>query len=261
MKKYAIFSWKILKSRVLRPFFYFFGIAFLLLFLLDSFIMPWFVNSGGTTSVPNVVGLKEEEAFRILDSLQLEPKRGDIRSDDSLPEGYVVSQNPLESKIVKTGRRVYLTISGGELPVIVPLLRGRTIRDAKFSLDRAALRQGGITYTTSTEFPEGTIILQDIAPGTKVKKNSFISITVSAGESIDSILVPSLVGKTLTDAQKLLKEKGLKVGNITYQIQTDLLPNTVIDQYPAENKIVTVEKSVDLFVAQAPGKNFKNKEN
>ncbi|MBW7888267.1 MAG: PASTA domain-containing protein [Bacteroidetes bacterium] len=223
--------------------------------------MPWFVNEGGTTVIPNVVGLKEEAAFALLDSMNLEPKRGEVRYDDSLPEGYVVSQNPPQSQVVKSGRRVYLIISGGDLPAIVPSLRGRTIRDAKFSLDRAGLRQGAITYTTSPDFPEGTIILQDIAPGTRVKKNSFVSLTVSAGVSIDSIVVPSLIGKTLSDAQKILKEKGLKVGNITYQIQPDLLPNTVLDQFPPENKIVTIEKSVDLFIAQAPEKKSSKKEN
>lgn len=231
------------------------------LFVLDSFVLPWYVNRGGTRVVPNVIGLKEEEAINVLQELQLQPKRGEVRPDNKYPEGYVVMQNPLSDQIVKTDRRVYLTISGGEQLVLVPALRGKTLRDSKFSLDRVGLRQGGIVYQTSTEFPEGTIITQDIPPGNKVKKFSYVGITVSAGESIDSIFVPSLLGKTLTEAQKILKDKGLKLGNITYQINTELLPNTVIDQLPRENEIVTFKKEVDLFVAQAPEKNTPIREN
>ncbi|MEW5799612.1 MAG: PASTA domain-containing protein [Bacteroidota bacterium] len=252
---------RILKSKLLRPLYWVLGIFFVLLFIVDSFVMPWYVNKGGTLVVPNIVGLKEERAKALLDSLHFEPKIGDVRPDNTYPEGYVVGQNPMPEQIVKTGRRVYITISGGEQQVVVPSLKGRTIRDSKFALDRVGLRQGGIQYQTSIEFPEGTIIVQDIPLGSKVKKGTYIGVTVSAGESIDSIYVPSLIGKTLGEAQKILKEKGLRLGNLVYQVNEDLLPNTIIDQLPRENEIVTTKKEVDLFVAQAPDKNRLNKEN
>ena len=250
----------LLRSKTLRPFFWTIGILIVLLFIIDSFIMPYYVNKGGTQIVPNVVGMKEEKARKILDSLHLEPKRGEIRQDPSYPEGYVILQNPSPEQTVKSGRRVYLTISGGEQDVIVPSLRGRSIRDAKFALDRAALRQGAIQYQVSLDLPEGTIVTQDIPAGSKVKKNSYISVIVSAGESIDSIYIPSLIGKTLSEAQRILKEKGLRAGNITYQINDELLPNTVIDQLPRENEVVTTQKEVDLFISQAPDKSSKRTE-
>jgi serine/threonine-protein kinase len=160
---------------------------------------------------------------------------------------------------VKNGRRVYLTISGGEQDAVVPSLRGRSIRDAKFALDRAGLRQGALQYQVSTELPEGTIISQDVPPGNKMKHNSFISFVVSAGESIDSIYVPSLVGKTYSEAIKILKEKGLRTGNITYQLNEELVPNTVIDQLPREDEIVTTQKEVDLFISQSPDKSVNKR--
>jgi serine/threonine-protein kinase len=260
MKKQNSIIVTILRSKTLRPLFWIVGAALLLLFIFDSFIMPYYVNKGGTLTVPNVVGLKEETARRILDSLKLEPKRGDVRQDPAYPEGYVILQNPAGEQIVKTGRRVYLTISGGEQDVIVPALRGRSIRDAKFALDRAGLRQGAIQYQVSIDLPEGTIISQDIIAGNRVKKNTYISVVVSAGESIDSIYVPSLVGRTLSEAQKILKEKGLRTGNITFQFNEELLPNTVIDQLPRENEVVTTQKEIDLFISQAPEKSAKKAE-
>jgi serine/threonine-protein kinase len=257
MKKEPGTFLKIIRSKTIRPLYWIVGTGTVLLFIVDSFIMPFYVNKGGTLTVPNVVGLKEETAKRILDSLHLEPRRGDIRQDPAYPEGYVILQNPGGEQIVKTGRRVYLTISGGEQDVIVPALRGRSIRDAKFALDRAGLRQGAIQYQISIELPEGTIISQDVTAGGKVKKGTYISVVVSAGESIDSIYVPSLVGKTLSEAQKILKEKGLKTGNITFQYNDELLPNTVIDQLPRENDVVTTQKEIDLFISQAPDKSSK----
>ena len=252
MKKFTASLYKMVTSKTLRPVYWIVAGLIMILFVMDSFVMPYYVNKGGTLVVPNVVGLKEETARKILDSLNLEPKKGEIRQDPSYPEGYVILQNPSSQQIVKKGRRVYLTISGGEQDVIVPSLRGRSIRDSKFALDRAVLKQGAIQYQVSIELPEGTIISQDIPPGSKVKKNSYISVIVSAGESIDSIYIPSLIGKTFSEAQKILKEKGLRTGNITFQINEELLPNTVIDQLPLENEVVTTQKEVDLFISQEP---------
>jgi serine/threonine-protein kinase len=236
------------------------GALFILLFVTDTFIMPWYVHQGGTMTVPNVIGMKEEEAIRALDKMNLQPRRGEVRPDNKYPEGYVVMQNPLPDQVVKSERRIYLTISGGEQMVLVPALKGRTLRDSKFALDRSGLRQGGIQYQVSVDFPEGTIISQDAIPGSKVRKGTYIGVLVSAGESIDSIFIPSLIGKTLTEAQRILREKGLKLGNITYQFNTELLPNTVIDQLPRENEIVTVKKEVDLFIVQAPQQGTPNRE-
>lgn len=257
MKSLKEFFIRLLKSKIFRVMYWIIGMFFFFLFMMDSFVMPWYVNKGGTLTVPNVVGLKEEHARKLLDSLHLEPKIGDIRPDNTYPVGYVVAQNPQPHQVVKTGRRIYLTISGGEQLVIVPSLKGRTIRDSKFTLDRIGLKQGSIQYRTSVDFPEGTIITQDVPPGSKVKRGAYISITVSAGESIDSIYIPSLIGKTLSEAQKILRAKGLSIGNIIYQVNEEVLPNTIIDQLPRENEIVTTKKEVDLFVAQASEK--KNK--
>ncbi len=259
MKKITKIISQIFFSKTLRPVFWFIGISIAIIFVLDTFVMPYYVNKGGTLVVPNVVGMNEETAKKLLDSLHFEPRRGEIRQDNTYPVGYVILQNPSSEQIVKNGRRVYLTISGGEQDAIVPSLRGRSIRDAKFALDRAGLRQGAIQYQVSAELPEGTIITQDIPAGNKMKHNSFISFIVSAGESIDSIFVPSLIGKTYTEAIKMLKDKGLRTGNITYQLNEELVPNTVIDQLPRENEIVTTQKEVDLFISQTPDKTTTKK--
>ncbi len=244
----------IFRSKITRIVLWSFGGLFALILLLDNIVLPWYVNHGGTLTVPDVVGMQEAEAFRVLDSLSLEPRKGDVRPDKDYPEGYVVAQNPIPLQIVKPHRRVYLTISGGEQLAVVPDLKGRSLRDTKFALDRFGLKLGTVLRQISKEFPEGTIISQDIASGTRVKRGSDISVTESTGQSMDSLVVPNVIGKTLIDAQKILVQKGFKAGNITYQANVDLLPNTVIGQLPRAGDVVSYGKPIDLFVAQAPDK-------
>jgi serine/threonine-protein kinase len=145
---------------------------------------------------------------------------------------------------------VYLTVSGGEVLVSVPLLRGRTLRDARLSLERFGLTLGGVEDEYSDTFPENTIIDQAVPADTKVPKGSSVAITVSRGRPRDSVAVPLVVGKPLPEAEKMLARAGLRVGNVTYQQSFELLPNTVVDQFPRGGESVRPGRDVDLFVVQ-----------
>lgn len=231
-----------------------------LLTIFDSIVMPWYVDRS-TVKIPNVVGMNEKDAMALLRKLNLEPLEGDTRMDKQYPVGSIIVQNPEADQIVKEGRRVYLTISGGEKLVTLPTFKGSTLRNAKFMMDRLGLKEGAISYAVSTEFPEGTIMSQEPPPGTNVRHGGFVNFLLSAGTSIDSITVPDLSGKSLTEAQKILMEKGLTVGNVSYQPSSDMLPNTVLEQMPRASEIVTVEKNVDLIIAAPAEKSTTGREN
>ncbi|MBM4168253.1 MAG: PASTA domain-containing protein [Ignavibacteria bacterium] len=224
------------------------GIAGLL--LLDWVVMPIYVQQGKTTRVPHVVGLTEEEAMRLLADHGLQGHRGDVRVDKYYPVGSVAFQNPPADAEVKFGRGVYLTISSGENQVIMPALRGRSLRDASLVVERLGFRLGEVRYAVSTEFPENTIIEQSVPESTRVKPGSSISFIVSQGPSTDRIPVPFVVKRPLAEAQRMILNAGLNVGQITYQASLELLPNTVIDQYPRFGSFVASGDSIALFVAQ-----------
>jgi eukaryotic-like serine/threonine-protein kinase len=232
--------------------------ATILLFLLfNDVIMPWFVNRGGTREVPDVEGLSYENAWRLLDSLGFDPRQGDIRPDPRRSAGLVITQNPPAGSFVKFGRRIYLTVSGGEPLVVVPDLKGHSLREAKFSLTRNGLNLGEVEYQVSTEFPENTAMAQSLAAGTTAKKGNSIRVTMSLGDGTGKVTVPELVGKSVQESQKLLAQKGLKVGNITYQVNPELVPNTILTQFPHPGDQVAMGQAIDIFVVQPGGKKLQ----
>ena len=162
----------------------------------------------------------------------------------------VAVQNPTAGAEVKFGRNVYLTVSGWEMLVLVPSLRGKSIRDGTFTLERFGLNLGEIAYQVSQDFPENTIVDQGIPSGVNVRKGSRINIIVSQGRSVDRLPVPKVIMKTLTEAERIVLQQGFRVGNITYQINLDLLPNTVIDQYPRGGELAASGTAIDFFVAK-----------
>lgn len=227
------------------------GIFVGLFILFNYILLPAYVRHGGTLSVPDVVGVKLEDAVTKIEEAGLQAVQADSRPDPERPMGTVINQNPGPGSVVKHGRRVYLTISGGEIQVAVPSLRGRSTRDAKFALERYGLKLGSITYASSRSFPENTIMEQSVQPDARVSKGTVVNITVSRGPEVKQIEVPQLVGKSTTEAEKLLMSARLKVGNITFQPSFDLLPNTVVDQFPRAGEMVNEGQAVDLFVVKA----------
>ncbi len=230
-----------------------FGAAFFLL-MFDKVIMPLYVRSNVTESIPNVLGMKLDDASEYLKNAGFNPQKTDERFDRRYPEGTIVLQNPPPEAIVKPGRRVYLVVSIGEQLVDVPSIRWRSVREAHFTLERVGLEMGTITYELSSQHPENTIIDQGIEPGEQIPRGSPINVIVSQGGEADRVMVPELVGKSLSDAQRLLNQRGLRIGNITYQPIPDLLPKTVVQQYPHPGDRIPRTQPVDLFIAEEPPK-------
>lgn len=233
-------------------------LGFLFVYLLvDNVVMPLYVQQGKSTRVPSVLGMPIEEAQKVLADSGLGFKETEPKTDKQYPVGAVAQQNPSPGAEVKFGRNVYLTVSGGEVLVLVPSLRGKSVREGTFTLERFGLLLGVITYEVSLEFPENTIVDQGIASGTTVKKGSKINIIVSQGKSADRLPVPKVIMKALTEAERTVVQQGFRVGNVTYQVNLDLLPNTVIDQYPRAGELAASGTTIDLFVAKKPDSPIK----
>lgn len=218
-------------------------------FLFNFVIMPWYVKHSSLVKVPSVVGLQFNEAKKVLENSGLDVKQGDVRYDESKPIGLVMDQNPPVDQMVKNGRRIYLTVCGGEQLVEVPKLIGRTLRDAKFSLEQRNLQVGEIVKKFTNEFAEDVVISQVVQPGSKVKKQSRVDLIISNGQQIGDIIIPNVIGKKLDEAKKILEEKKLKVGKITYQA-SDMPSGQIIDQYPQKDKSAKENTAIEIFIAK-----------
>ena len=233
----------------------------LLFFVCNDVLMPWFVNRGETANVPAVVGLSFDRAKEVLDSLDLEAREGDTRTSEVYPVGTVMAQNPQSGTSVKLGRRVYLVLSGGEQLALVPNLKGKTVRDAKFALERNGLKIGSVVYAMNDSFPPNTVINQNISPSAKLRRGTRVSVVASQKSVVDKVEVPDVVGRPLAEAGRILANKGLRVGTINYQDSPNLLPNTVLDQYPRASDFVGYGQTIDLFVVHSGEKKKPPTEN
>lgn len=239
---------KLLEQPLVKKFLITLGILTAIILIFNFILLPLYV-SGSELNVPNIVGMTEDEAFQTLKDADFNPSIADTSFGVSLPPGRVFLQKPESGKLVKEGRTVYLFISGGEQLISVPLLTGTSVRDARFALERIGLKLGLIDELAST-YPKDMVFDQQYAEGTNLRKGQSIGISVSIGKGDGDILVPDLIGKSLTEATRIILDSTLTVGKINYQISSTLLPNTVLDQYPAPGNKLNSGNTVDLFITK-----------
>lgn len=133
--------------------------------------------------------------------------------------------------------------------VNVPDLKGKSLRDAKFALDRVGLILGKVD-SLSSDNPKNMIFDQQYIAGTPLNQGDSVGVSLSTGSEFGSVTVPNLLGKPLTEAEKILSDNLLKVGKINYQTSYSMLPNTVLDQYPSKGNKLNPGDAVDLFVTK-----------
>jgi len=114
--------------------------------------------------------------------------------------------------------------------VEVPSLIDLTMLEANEALSRTGLylKIEGEDFDPSIQ--TGRIIRQDVPPGNKVKEKRSIKVIVSKGPRISSF--PQLVRQTLTDAESLLMQKGLSIGNVIYVHNDSVEKGKIIAQKP-----------------------------
>jgi serine/threonine-protein kinase len=176
--------------------------------------------------VPNVLGLKEDEAKAKLTAAGLEPKADRVFA--GAPKGEVVEQEPRGGERVTKGKQVLLKVSKGRNLQMVPDVVGKSESEA-VSILRAREFTPRIFDVPSTE-PKGTVVLQSPPAGEQAPPDSRVRINVSSGAPAGQtterttpaptptarrVTVPNVVGLAQTPALRQLRAAGLK-GVVAY---------------------------------------------
>jgi serine/threonine-protein kinase len=133
------------------------------------------------TIVPNIRGMTRSEAEAALAQRSLTLRVVQDRHDERVPPGTIFVVNPPEGTQVKQGKAVEVWISKGPQPIVVPNLIETMEQDARSRIREASLSVGAVRSEYDETIPKGTVISQDPAAGTEVRKKTSVSMIVSRG--------------------------------------------------------------------------------
>jgi serine/threonine-protein kinase len=98
--------------------------------------------------------------------------------------------------------------------------------------------------------PAGAVLRHVPPAGLKVREGKVIHVTLSSGGKVS--FVPDLAGKSLTEAQNLLRQAGMAPGALTQAYSQSRPQGEVLEQSPASGAIGGRGQMVDLKVSKGP---------
>jgi serine/threonine-protein kinase len=168
-------------------------------------------NEPQTATVPNVVGLSQDQATTKLAELGFKPVIGERRVSQKQP-GTVLEQDPKAGALVDNGHDVTLVIARQVQQVTVPPVLGQTVDQARATLQSIGLDIGKVRQQESTQ-PEGSIIQQTPDAGVKVPKGTPVDVVVATAPSPTPTDIPvtDYTCQPLNHAQDELQKAGFNV--------------------------------------------------
>jgi serine/threonine-protein kinase len=174
-------------------------VAFAAIILFVVSTLPANFLPSTSRTVPNVVGMTFEEAMSSINSAGLTVARKDEASA-TVALDTIISSVPASGSKVEVGSEVLVSVSTGSTMVPVPNITGMPLAAAKLALTTAGLAVGTTTSVPSALAPKGGVVAAIPAVAAEVPAGTLVNLTVSNG----LIRIPSLVGKSITDASATL---------------------------------------------------------
>jgi beta-lactam-binding protein with PASTA domain len=225
-------------------------IVYFVILFADRVVMPVIVHRGGTSIIPNLVNLDLQQADSILAHEDLQLQILAEEADTSKQPGTILSQIPPPGTKIKEGRMVKVKVSKAEEAVIVPQLKGISIRQAELLLAQASLKLGDVSWAPSDSFPRNVVIENIPSSGLSVPPGISVNIVASLGAVPDTVSMPDLVGKNVEDCKRILQEIGLQIGETKSKKNDDFPPGTVLDQSMSPGDKVLRGTEIDLVVSK-----------
>ena len=205
---------------------------------------------GRQVRVPSVVGMTSAEARKAAGATGLVlDKEGGFYSRD-VPEGRVLSQVPAAGTLVRRGWRLRIAESLGPQRAAVPDLLKQSQRAAEINIARRGLDVGTVAVAHIPGQPPDQVVAQSPPPNAQGVASPKINLLVTAPAEPVALIMPSFIGRPLSDASKAIQEAGLRLAVVNNVPVPSLPPGTVLRQSPGTGQKVVPGTAVTFDVAE-----------
>jgi beta-lactam-binding protein with PASTA domain len=216
--------------------------------------------------VPNVVGRGRDDAIARLHSTGFHAAVFSVPSTSR--RGFVVAQSPHAASKAPKGSRVRINVSQGAPAATtttgttttttaaasakVPRVVGLSQAAAQRRLHAAGFRVR-TAYVASSK-PAGTVVTQQPAPGTTLRRDAAVRIGVSVGSNPQPAkAVPDVTGEDEATARSDLEAAGFRVSVVDQPTIDENEDGIVVDEDPTAGTSVPAGSLVTIYVGRFSG--------
>jgi len=208
--------------------------------------------------VPDVVGEKEADAKEIITDKGLKFQVVAREASDKYEEGVVIEQKTKSGTKVAPDTMIQVVVSSGlssnKEILKVPDVTGMDEDTARKALISEGFQSGKIStdYDYSDDVNSGEVIKTSPEAGSEATEDTEITIWVSKGaKKPDKVSVPSIVGKSESEAKSAITGAGLTVGGSSSEYSNSYASGVVISQNPSSGK-VEAGSAVSYVISKGP---------
>lgn len=223
-------------------------------YVVNSVIMPKFTDLSNKheVEVPDLVGKNYDVARQDCYDAQLRLSRlgdEDKEYNDTIPANVVILQKPLAGEKVKKGRSISVLVSKGKEMAKVPVVTNVKMGEAKLELVNAGFENYQVENVYDNKVKYGHVVRTEPEGGFTTSRDVTVLLHVSRGRVPAYVNVPNLVGETFAAAKKMIANKNLEIGDVSY-IRNDK-PGIVMKQSLTAEKNARVNSKIDLIVGKS----------
>ncbi len=204
--------------------------------------------------VMTLVGKTVDEANTILTGQGLTLGAQTTGStDDSSMVGKIIDSTPKAGESIAGGSPVAVVVGVAPVTAPVPDISGQNQDQATQTLQNAGFKVSVSQVDSSSD--AGSVLGTTPSAGTTAKKGSTVTLQVSNGSQQNQDgQVPSVIGKSESDARDTLQSSGYTKINVTYQDLGNSNSNEngrVLDQDPSSGSSADHDQTIDLLVGKS----------
>lgn len=190
------------------------GVSLVILLLVFIFIRIY-ARQGKEYEIPDYVGKNIAEALALND-IDLDFVVQDSIFREGSEGGIILTQDPKGGTMVKSGRKVYVSITAYNADdAVLPELTGLSVRQAISELYAEGLSVGTLTFIEDpykNSVVDQTCKGKTLYAGQQIPRGSVVDLVVGTGDGTGENSVPFVIGKTAQKARKDILSVSLNVG-------------------------------------------------
>ncbi|MFA9557408.1 Stk1 family PASTA domain-containing Ser/Thr kinase [Evansella sp. AB-rgal1] len=198
-------------------------------------------------SIPDLIGMELEEAEETLTDLGFEVEN-ELRYDDEVEEGLVISHQPRAGETRKVGTLVTLVISEGTEPVEMIDVVGETEQFARRLLE--GYQEIEVEKRVTSDYEAGTVLQQTPNAGDLViPSETVVRLIVSERPTY---YMDNLLGYTIDEVRELLRDNDLLELNFVEEYHETVEEGKVISHDPPRNTEIREKTTVTVVISIGP---------
>jgi len=196
--------------------------------------------------VPDVVGKKFEDVVNEYKEQNIEIIQDKVEFSEDVEEGCIISQTP-ENGTKTKDKKIYVVVSKGKKMVEMTNVVGKDIKVARYELEDTLGFEVEVEEVVNEKVASGIVISQSAEKGESIPYGTKITLKVSKGDGKVSVIMPSVIGKSESEAKSKLE--GLKLSvDVKYSEDKAKQNGVVLSQSYPENQSLKEGDLVSITV-------------